>query len=237
MTKKALITGVTGQDGSYLAEFLLYKGYEVHGLARRADVDANVSRIARLCGDAEVMDRRFSLHYGDLEDSSGLSEIIRKSQPDEMYNLGGQSHVGMSFEMPEYTGSVSGLAATRLLEAVRKTVPHCRFFQASSSEIFDTASPPQSETSPFHPRSPYAVSKLYAYWTTVNFRETFGLHASGGILFNHESPRRGEDFVTRKITRAVSRIRAGRQKKLSLGNIEGRKDWASLPTTSSACGL
>jgi GDPmannose 4,6-dehydratase len=228
MTKKAFITGVAGQDGSYLAEFLLHKGYEVHGLVRRAGA-ADLSRIARLCGDGEIIGKRFFLHYGDLDDSSGLFEIIRETQPDELYNLGGQSHVGMSFEIPEYTGDVSGLAVTRLLEAVRKTAPHCRFYQASSSELFGSTPPPQSETSPFHPKSPYAVSKLYAHWATVNFREAFGLHASNGILFNHESPRRGADFVTRKITRAVARILAGRQQKLVMGNIEGRKDWGFAP--------
>ena len=228
MTIKALITGITGQDGSYLAEFLLSKGYEVHGVIRRAS-STNQSRIEHLCRDEEIMDKRFFLHYGDLDNSSGLFDIMQIVSPDEVYNLGGQSHVRMSFDVPEYTGDVCGLAVTRLLEAMRKANKDCKFYQASSCELFGSTPPPQSEESPFHPRSPYAVSKLYGYWATVNYREAYGIYASNGILFNHESPRRTEDFVTRKITRAVSRIVAGRQKKLALGNLDARKDWGFAP--------
>jgi GDPmannose 4,6-dehydratase len=228
MHRKALVTGITGQDGSYLAEFLLSKGYEVHGIIRRTS-GVNQSRINHLCNDEEIMDKRFFPHFGDLDNSSGIFDIIQSVQPDELYNLGGQSHVGMSFETPEYTGDVSGLAVTRLLEAIRKSNKSCRFYQASSSELFGSTPPPQSEDSPFHPRSPYAVSKIYGYWAAVNYREAYGLHANNGILFNHESPRRGEDFVTRKITRSVSRIVAGNQKKLLMGNIDNRKDWGFAP--------
>jgi GDPmannose 4,6-dehydratase len=228
VNRKALITGITGQDGSYLAEFLLHKGYEVHGVVRRSS-GTNLSRIERICNNENIMDKKFFLHYGDLDNSSGVFDIVQSVQPDELYNLGGQSHVGMSFEVPEYTGDVSGLAVTRLLEAIRKTDKSCRFYQASSSELFGSTPPPQSETSAFHPRSPYAVSKLYGYWATVNYREAYGLHAGNGILFNHESPRRGNDFVTKKIARSVAKILAGRQKKLSMGNLDGRKDWGFAP--------
>ena len=226
MSKKALITGIAGQDGSYLSEFLLHKGYEVHGVILHSE---NTARIERLSNDENIMGKVFFLHYGDLSDSQGIFEIVQSVLPDELYNLGGQSHVGKSFEQPEYTGDVTGLAVTRLLEAVRKATPSCRFFQASSADLFGSTPPPQSEESAFHPRSPYAVSKLYGHWATVNYREAYGLHASCGILFNHESPRRGDDFVTKKITKAIARILAGRQDKLSMGNLEGRKDWGFAP--------
>lgn len=225
---KALITGGTGQDGSYLAELLLNKRYEVHALVRRAS-DTHKPRIEPLCSDPSVLNKRFFLHYGDLDNASGLFDIVQRVQPDELYNLGGQSHVKVSFEVPEYTGDVNGLAVTRLLEAVRKVNPECRFYQASSSELFGSSPPPQSETTPFHPRSPYAVGKLYGYWAAVNYREAYGLFASNGILFNHESPRRGEDFVTRKITRSLARILSGRQEKLFLGNLDAQKDWGFAP--------
>ena len=228
MGKKALLTGITGQDGSYLAEFLLHKGYEVHGIIRRS-APADAPRIELLCGNEKIMGKRFFLHYGDLGSSADILEIVQSVRPDELYNLGGQSHVGKSFELPELTSDVSGLAVTRLLEAIRKTDKSCRFFQASSADIFGSTSPPQSESSTFHPRSPYAVSKLYGHWATVNYREAHGLHASSGILFNHESPRRGEDFVTRKITKAIAGIIAGRQSKLSMGNLDSRKDWGFAP--------
>ena len=225
MHRKALITGITGQDGSYLAEFLLSKGYEVHGIIR----SANQSRIERLCRDESIMDKKLFLHNGDLDNASRLFDIIQSVLPDEVYNLGGQSHVRTSFDVPEYTGNVSGLAVTRLLEAIRKTGKDCRFFQASSSELFGSTPPPQSETSPFHPLNPYGIAKLYGYWSAINYREAYGLYVSNGILFNHESPRRSEDFVTRKITRAVARVVAGKQEKLLLGNLEARKDWGFAP--------
>jgi GDPmannose 4,6-dehydratase len=222
--KKALITGITGQDGSYLAEFLLDKGYEVHGIVRRAST-FNRQRIDHM-RKAKMGTRHIRLHYGDLGDAESLATTLEKVAPDEIYNLAAQSHVGISFDMPTYTGDVSGLGVVRLLEVVRRVVPESRFYQASSSELFGKAREiPQTEKTPFHPRSPYAVAKLYAYWATINFREAYGLFAANGILFNHESPRRGENFVTRKITRAVAEIAAGRRDWVSLGNLEARRDW------------
>lgn len=223
--KSALITGVTGQDGSYLAEFLLAKGYEVHGLVRRAST-FNRERIDHLREDPALRDR-FHLHYADLSDADSLHEVIEASKPDEVYNLAAQSHVGISFLQPTYTGEVVALGTIRLLEAIRQRRRQARFYQASSSELFGMAEEcPQSERTPFHPRSPYAVAKMYAFWATVNYREAYGLFAANGILFNHESPRRGENFVTRKITRAVAEFAAGRrQEPLALGNLEARRDW------------
>ncbi len=221
MTKKALITGVTGQDGSYLAELLLEKGYEVHGLIRRHSTPCT-ERIEHL-----ISAENFFLHYGDMTDSSGLANLIRETQPDEIYNLAAQSHVGISFEVPEYTAEVTGVGTIKLLEAVRQVKPSAKFYQASTSELFGGISEtaPQSETTPFYPKSPYGVAKLYAYWITVNYREAYGIFACNGILFNHESPRRGEEFVTRKITVAVAKIMAGKQEKLSLGNLNAKRDW------------
>lgn len=218
--KSAIITGVTGQDGSYLAELLLSKGYEVHGLIRRHSTPCN-DRIAH------IDDANFFLHYGDLTDSSGLSSLIRTIQPDEVYNLAAQSHVGISFEVPEYTAEATGVGTIKLLEAIRQNKIDTRFYQASTSELFGglPGTAPQSETTPFHPRSPYAAAKLYSYWITVNYREAYGMFACNGILFNHESPRRGVDFVTRKITIAVAKIMAGKQDKLSLGNMDAKRDW------------
>ena len=222
--KKALITGITGQDGSYLAEFLLDKGYEVHGVVRRSST-FNRGRIDHL-RKASLGEQHLRLHYGDLGDTESLTTILAEVRPDEIYNLAAQSHVGISFTMPTYTGDVSGLGVVRLLEAVRQLVPEARFYQASSSELFGKASEvPQNEDTPFHPRSPYAVAKLYAYWATITFREAYGIFAANGILFNHESPRRGENFVTRKITRAVAEIAAGSRDLVSLGNLEARRDW------------
>ncbi len=223
--RRALITGITGQDGSYLAELLLGKGYEVHGIVRRSS-SFNTERLDHLYQDPHVERRRLILHYGDLNDASSLNRILRVVVPDEIYNLGAQSHVKVSFDVPEYTGEVTGLGATRILEAIREVGLAPRFYQASSSEMFGkVVETPQRETTPFHPRSPYGVAKVYAHWITVNFRESYGLHACGGILFNHESPRRGETFVTRKITRAVGRIVMGKQEKLYLGNLDARRDW------------
>ncbi|MGM4912876.1 GDP-mannose 4,6-dehydratase [Rhizobium sp. 768_B6_N1_8] len=225
--KKALITGVTGQDGSYLAELLLEKGYEVHGLKRRASL-FNTDRIDHLYQDPHETGRRFILHYGDMTDSSSLTRIIQQVQPDEIYNLAAQSHVAVSFEEPEYTANSDALGALRILEAMRivgieKT---CRFYQASTSELYGLVQEtPQRETTPFYPRSPYAVAKLYAYWITVNYREAYGMYACNGILFNHESPVRGETFVTRKITRAIARIKLGLQDCLFLGNMDAKRDW------------
>ena len=218
--KSAIITGVTGQDGSYLAELLLSKGYEVHGLIRRHSTPCN-DRIAH------IDDANFFLHYGDLTDSSGLSSLIRTIQPDEVYNLAAQSHVGISFEVPEYTAEATGVGTIKLLEAIRQNKIDTRFYQASTSELFGglPGTAPQSETTPFHPRSPYAAAKLYSYWITVNYREAYGMFACNGILFNHESPRRGVDFVTRKITIAIAKIIAGKQDKLSLGNMDAKRDW------------
>jgi len=221
---KALITGVTGQDGSYLADFLLTKGYEVHGLKRRAS-SFNTDRVDHLYVDSHDAGARFFLHYADLADASSLALCLAAIQPDEIYNLGAQSHVRVSFDIPEYTMDVVGLGAVRLLESIRRTGLACRFYQASSSEMFGSTPPPQSETSAFHPRSPYACAKVLAHQATVNYRESYGVHASCGILFNHESPRRGETFVTRKITRAVARIKMGLEDALYLGNLDARRDW------------
>jgi GDPmannose 4,6-dehydratase len=226
MSKKALITGITGQDGSYLAELLLDKGYEVYGIIRRSS-SFNTERIDHLYQDPHVAGRRLHLVYGDLNDASSLNKILRDVGPDEIYNLGAQSHVRVSFDIPEYSAEVGGLGALRLLEALRETGLHrTRFYQASSSELFGKVQEiPQRETTPFYPRSPYGVAKAYAYWITVNYRESYGLFASNGILFNHESPRRGETFVTRKITRAVAAIKLGLQDKLYLGNLDAKRDW------------
>jgi GDPmannose 4,6-dehydratase len=223
--KKALITGITGQDGSYLAELLLAKGYEVFGLVRRSS-SFNTERIDHLYRDPHEPDVRLKLIYGDLNDASSLNHILRKVRPDEIYNLGAQSHVRVSFDVPEYTGEVTGLGCVRLLEAIRESDLECRYYQASSSELYGkVVETPQRETTPFHPRSPYACAKAYAYYITVNYRESYGMHASNGILFNHESPRRGETFVTRKVTRAVARIKLGVQDKLFMGNLEAKRDW------------
>jgi GDPmannose 4,6-dehydratase len=226
--KKALITGVTGQDGSYLVEFLLKKGYEIHGLIRRAST-FNTTRINHLYQDPHDPASQFFLHYGDLTDSGQLSNLIYNIQPEEVYHLGAQSHVRVSFDMPEFTGDITGLGTTRLLEAIRRSGITTKFYQASSSELFGDSPPPQNEASPMQPRSPYAAAKLYAYWMVRNYREAYGLFAVNGILFNHESPRRGETFVTRKITRAVTRIKLGLQKKLYLGNLEAKRDWGYAP--------
>ncbi len=225
--KKALITGITGQDGSYLAELLLAKGYEVHGIIRRAST-FNTDRIDHLYKDPHVNDVRLFLHYGDLTDAVQLVKLLYELQPDEIYNLGAQSHVRVSFDVAEYTGDVVGLGAQRILEAIREAglVKKVRYYQASSSEMFGKVQAvPQIETTPFWPRSPYGCAKLYAHWLTVNYRESYGLHASSGILFNHESPRRGETFVTRKITRAATRIKVGIQDALYMGNLDARRDW------------
>jgi GDPmannose 4,6-dehydratase len=227
MTKRALITGVTGQDGAYLAEFLLKKGYEVHGIKRRAS-SFNTDRIDHLYQDPHVSHRQFILHYGDLSDSTNLIRIVQEVQPDEIYNLGAQSHVAVSFESPEYTADTVGLGALRILEAIRIAglEKKTRFYQASTSELFgEVQEIPQKETTPFYPRSPYAAAKLYAYWITVNYREAYGMYACNGILFNHESPVRGETFVTRKITRALARISLGLQDCLYLGNMNALRDW------------
>ena len=224
MTKKALITGITGQDGSYLAELLLGKGYEVHGIIRRAST-FNTDRIDHIYQDPHDSDPKLVLHHGDLSDGVMLVNLMRDIEPDEVYHLGAQSHVKVSFEMPEYTGDVTGLGTIRLLEAIRASGVQTRFYQASSSEMFGSTPPPQSEDTPFHPRSPYGCAKVYSYWATVNYREAYGMHATNGILFNHESPRRGETFVTRKITRAVARIAAGLQDALFLGNLDAVRDW------------
>jgi len=223
--KKALITGITGQDGSYLADLLLAKGYEVHGIIRRAST-FNTSRIDHLYQDPHVNGVRLFLHYGDLADSVNLVKLIYALKPDEIYHLGAQSHVRVSFDIPEYTGDVTGLGTIRILEAMREAGVNSRFYQASSSEMFGKVQEvPQKETTPFWPRSPYGAAKMYAYWVTVNYRESYGMHATNGILFNHESPRRGETFVTRKITRAVAAIKLGRQKELFLGNLDAKRDW------------
>ena len=222
--KTAFITGITGQDGSYLAELLLAKGYEVHGVIRRSS-SFNTGRIEGIYQDPHLDSRDLYLHYGDLSDATSLINLLRDIKPNEVYNLAAQSHVKVSFEIPDYTGTISGLGSLRILEALRASKLDAKFYQASSSELYGSTPPPQSETSPFHPRSPYAVSKLYAYWSTVNYREAYGMHASNGILFNHESPRRGQTFVTRKITYAVARIAAGVQKKLYLGNLDAVRDW------------
>jgi len=224
MAKRALITGITGQDGSYLAELLLKKGYEVHGIIRRSS-QLNTQRIDHLWHDQNEPGLPLTLHYGDLNDASSLNLILRKVKPEEIYNLGAQSHVRVSYDIPEYTGEVVALGTLRLLEAVRDVGITPRFYQASSSELFGSAPPPQSEATPFHPRSPYAVAKAYAFYITQNYREAYGFHASNGILFNHESPRRSVNFVTRKVTRGAARIKLGKDKKLYMGNLDAKRDW------------
>ncbi len=226
--KRALITGVTGQDGSYLAEFLLYKDYEVHGIIRRAST-FNTGRIDHIYKDPHKSGVRLLLHYGDLSDSSELTNLIYNIRPDEIYHLGAQSHVRVSFDMPEYTGDITGLGTTRILEAIRRSGVKCKFYQASSSEMYGDAPAPQNENTPFRARSPYAAAKIYSYWMVRNYREGYKLFTCNGILFNHESPRRGETFVTRKITRGLARILAGKDKKLYLGNLEARRDWGYAP--------
>jgi GDPmannose 4,6-dehydratase len=225
---RALITGVTGQDGSYLAELLISKGYSVHGLIRRAST-FNTGRIDHIYKDPHLPEARLFLHYGDLSDSGQLVNLIYNIQPDEIYHLGAQSHVRVSFDMPEYTGDITALGTTRLLEAIRRSGIKTKYYQASSSEMFGAALPPQNENTPFYPRSPYAAAKVYAYWMTVNYREAYHLFASNGILFNHESPRRGETFVTRKITRALANVFCGKQRKLYLGNLDAKRDWGFAP--------
>jgi GDPmannose 4,6-dehydratase len=226
--KTALIIGITGQDGSYLAELLLEKGYSVHGLIRRSS-SFNTSRIDHIYQDRHEQSQRLTLHYGDLSDGSRLVSLIGELKPDEIYNLGAQSHVRVSFDEPEYTGDITGLGTTRVLEAVRLASPKSKFYQASSSEMFGATPPPQNENTPFYPRSPYGAAKVYSYWMTKNYRESYGLFAVNGILFNHESPRRGQTFVTRKITRAAARIKAGQQQKLFLGNLDAIRDWGYAP--------
>jgi GDPmannose 4,6-dehydratase len=226
--KRALITGITGQDGSYLAEFLLSKGYEVHGLIRRAST-FNTGRIDHIYTDPHIPEAKLFLHYGDLSDSGQLANLIYNIQLDEIYHLGAQSHVRVSFDMPEYTGDITALGTTRLLEAIRRSGIKTKFYQASSSEMFGSAPAPQSEETPFRPKSPYATAKVYAYWMTVNYREGYNMFTCNGILFNHESPRRGETFVTRKITRAIANILAGKQDKLYLGNLNAKRDWGFAP--------
>jgi GDPmannose 4,6-dehydratase len=225
MPKRALITGITGQDGSYLAELLLGKGYEVHGIIRRAST-FNTGRLDHVYSDPHTSKTALKLHYGDLSDASALARLIGKIQPEEVYNLAAQSHVRVSFDSPEYTTDITGTGTIRLLEAIRETGIRPRFYQASSSEMYGkVVEVPQTERTPFYPRSPYGCAKVYSYWITVNYRESYGLHASNGILFNHESPRRGETFVTRKITRAVAAIKAGLQERLYLGNLDAKRDW------------
>jgi GDPmannose 4,6-dehydratase len=228
LVKKAFITGITGQDGSYLAELLLIKGYEVHGLIRRAST-FNTQRIDHLYKDPHEPAAKLFLHYGDLTDGSRLTTLLDQIKPVEIYNLAAQSHVRVSFDVPEYTGDTTGLGTIRLLEAIRQSCPNTRYYQASSSEMFGGAIPPQNEETPFYPKSPYGVAKVYSYWATKNYREAYGLYAVNGILFNHESPRRGETFVTRKITRAVARIAQGLQHELYLGNLNARRDWGYAP--------
>lgn len=224
--KKALITGITGQDGSYLTEFLLSKGYEVHGMIRRAS-NFNTKRIDHLFEDPNIGNKTLFLHHGDLTDSSNINRMIEKVKPDEIYNLGAQSHVQVSFEVPEYTAETDGIGTLRILDAIKESGIKSRYYQASTSELFGgmPESAPQNENTPFYPRSPYAAAKLYAYWITVNYREAYDIYACNGILFNHESPRRGETFVTRKITKAVANIVSGKQEKLSLGNLDAKRDW------------
>lgn len=228
MEKRALLTGITGQDGSYLAEFLLSLGYEVHGLIRRAST-FNTARLEHIYEDPHNPSARLFLHYGDLSSGEQLNNLIYNLEPNEIYHLGAQSHVMVSFDMPEFTGDTTGLGTTRILDAIRRSGIKARFYQASSSEMFGSSSPPQNENTPFHPRSPYGAAKVYAYWMTVNYREAHHVFACNGILFNHESPRRGETFVTRKITRAVARIFADKQVKLYLGNLEAKRDWGYAP--------
>ena len=227
--KKALITGITGQDGSYLAELLLEKGYEVHGMLRRSS-SFNTGRIDHLHNDPEILDQKLFLHYGDLTDSSNLNRLLEKIQPDEIYNLGAQSHVKVSFEVPEYTAEVDAIGTLRFLDAIKETGLKTKFYQASSSELYGKVQEiPQTENTPFYPRSPYGVAKLYGYWIIVNYREAYNIFACNGILFNHESPRRGETFVTRKITRAVARMKYGVQETLTLGNLGAKRDWGYAP--------
>ena len=228
MSKKALITGITGQDGSYLAELLLSKGYEVHGIIRRAST-FNTKRIDHIFVDPHEPDAKLFLHYGDISDSEQISNIIYNVKPDEVYHLGAQSHVRVSFDIPEYTGNITALGNTRILEAIRRSGHKIKFYQASSSEMFGASPPPQSEATPFYPRSPYACAKVYAYWMTINYREAYKIFACNGILFNHESPRRGETFVTRKISRAVVNILAKKQEFLYLGNLDAKRDWGFAP--------
>ncbi len=234
--KKALITGITGQDGSYLAEHLLDLGYEVHGIVRRSS-SFNTARIDHLYRDPHESGVRLFTHYGDLSDPVSLTHRIYELQPDEIYNLGAQSHVGVSFQIPEYTLDITGAGTLRVLDAVRESGSDARVYQSGSSEMFGSTPPPQSESSPFHPRSPYAVAKAASHWMAVNYREAYGIHVCNGILFNHESPRRGETFVTRKITRAVARIKAGLQDKLYLGNLDARRDWGYAPDYVAAMQL
>lgn len=222
MSKSALITGVTGQDGSYLAEYLIDQGYDVHGTIRTTTQDLSETRIAEVIkGDKPAL----TVHVTDLGDSASLMRLMNEIEPDEVYNLGAQSHVRASFDQPIHTGDVTGVGAVRLLEAIRQADPTIRFYQASSSEMFGSTPPPQSETTPFHPRSPYAVAKVFAYWSTINYREAYGIHANNGILFNHESPRRGKEFVTRKITATIPKLVTGEQKELRLGNLDAKRDW------------
>lgn len=234
--KKALLTGTTGQDGSYLVELLLQKGYEVHGTKRRSS-SFNTPRLEEVARAEGHRPDGLVLHYADLSDSGSLTNLIRDVQPDEIYNLGAQSHVAVSFEIPEYTADVTGVSTIRLLEAIRASGSNARFYQASSSEMFGSTPPPQNESTPFHPRSPYGCAKVFGYWATVNYREAYGIHASNGILFNHESARRGETFVTRKITRAVARIAEGVQEKLVLGNMDAVRDWGYAPEYVEAMWL
>jgi GDPmannose 4,6-dehydratase len=224
MASVALITGITGQDGSYLAELLLSKGYEVHGIIRRSS-SFNTGRLNDIYEDPHVDNRKMFLHYGDLQDSTSLANLIRELEPTEIYNLGAQSHVKVSFEIPEYTADITGTGTIRILEALRASGVNSKFYQASSSELYGSTPPPQNELTPFHPRSPYGAAKIFSYWATVNYREAYEMHASNGILFNHESPRRGATFVTRKITRAVARIAAGIEKEVYLGNLDSVRDW------------
>jgi GDPmannose 4,6-dehydratase len=233
---KALITGVSGQDGSYLAELLLSKGYEVHGLIRRSS-SFNTHRLDPIYQDPHEAGVRFLMHYGDLSDSGSLVNLIRDLEPDEIYHLGAQSHVKVSFEIPEYTADATAMGTARILEAIRASGVSTRFYQAGSSEMFGSAPPPQSEQTPFHPRNPYGVAKVFAHWITINYREAYGLFGANGILFNHESPRRGETFVTRKITRAVARIKAGIQDRLFLGNLDAERDWGYAPEYVEAMWL
>ncbi|MBW2735211.1 MAG: GDP-mannose 4,6-dehydratase, partial [Deltaproteobacteria bacterium] len=237
MAQRALITGITGQDGSYLAELLLGKGYEVHGIVRRSS-SFNTARIEHIYKDPHAIDRNLKLHYGDMTDSSALSRLIERVQPEEIYHLAAQSHVQVSFEVPEYTAETDAVGTLRLLDAIKDTGVKTRFYQASTSELYGKVQEiPQSETTPFYPRSPYGVAKLYAYWITINYREAYGLHASNGILFNHESPRRGKTFVTRKITRAAANIKLGLQERLYLGNLSAKRDWGFAPEYVEAMWL
>ena len=226
--KKALITGITGQDGSYLAELLLSKGYDVHGLIRRSST-FNTHRVDHIYADPHNKGVKLFFHYGDLSDASQLTHMIYNIQPDEVYHLGAQSHVRVSFDMPEYTSDITGLGTVRLLEAIRRSGIKTRFYQASSSEMFGASPPPQNEKTPFCPRSPYGVSKVYSYWMAINYRESYNMYVCNGVLFNHESPRRGETFVTRKVTRAIAHILAGKQDKLYLGNLKAKRDWGFAP--------